>query len=291
LSFDWSSVNSIISGQNSQNPVVTVDSITEYFVTINNQLGCEFHDSITISTTETNILNFQINPSCPETCTGKIIVSEIAGNPPYSYIWNIPHTGAILDSICSGTYSLTVTDIITCRDTMNFQLSSYSSILISSIFENASCIGICDAEAEIEINGGTPPYYVDWDNGDNQLFTTNLCYGSHIVIVSDSAGCNMRDTIQIGTKTNDFEMPNVISPNGDGINDFVWVQTACKDELEFTVYTRWGTIVFQSKEQSIIWNGFSTAGKLVSPGVYYYVITSESVEDFNRAGFIQVIHD
>ena len=63
----------------------------------------------------------------------------------------------------------------------------------------------------------------------------------------------------------DFEcklfIPNVFSPNDDGVNDTFSVQSPCNiDDFEMTIFNRWGHQVFQSKSMEEGWNG-QVAGK------------------------------
>ncbi len=72
---------------------------------------------------------------------------------------------------------------------------------------------------------------------------------------------------------NYYELPNVFTPNGDGINDlFKPYPYKYVDKINMTIYNRWGNEVFKTEDPDINWDGrdFQT-GKPVSDGVYYYV--------------------
>jgi gliding motility-associated-like protein len=65
-----------------------------------------------------------------------------------------------------------------------------------------------------------------------------------------------------------LHVPNVFSPNGDGINDSFKITTngvLIKENGKIEIYNRWGTIVFKSSKE-IDWNGDG-----YSSGVYYYI--------------------
>jgi gliding motility-associated-like protein len=74
-------------------------------------------------------------------------------------------------------------------------------------------------------------------------------------------------------------LPNVFSPNGDGIND-IW-KAEFDEEVQFYIYNRWGNIVYEQKEKNIYWNGTN-----YNDGVYYYIIYSNQ---YYYKGFIQLI--
>jgi gliding motility-associated-like protein len=67
-----------------------------------------------------------------------------------------------------------------------------------------------------------------------------------------------------------------ISPNGDGINDFLWI-----DDIEFfpnntvTVINSYGETIYSAKNYNnadVAWDGRNRSGRLVPDGVYYYVV-------------------
>jgi gliding motility-associated-like protein len=65
-------------------------------------------------------------------------------------------------------------------------------------------------------------------------------------------------------------IPNVFSPNNDGINDELYVRGQHIKEAHFTVYNRWGEIVFETVNQAIGWKG-QYKNKDCPEGVYFYV--------------------
>jgi OmpA-OmpF porin, OOP family len=81
-------------------------------------------------------------------------------------------------------------------------------------------------------------------------------------------------------------IPNVLTPNNDGINDF-W-ELNSPSETEFYILNRWGSIVFKGVSNSnvISWQGDDINGNGCSDGVYYYKIVSQFEV---KTGFIQLI--
>jgi gliding motility-associated-like protein len=90
------------------------------------------------------------------------------------------------------------------------------------------------------------------------------------------------------SKTTYF-IPNIFSPNGDGINDVFTVHFNEDSEvisITGTIYDRWGNMIYSSTDNSFTWNG-KRNGDAVNPGVYVYsfnftllrngVVTTEQV--------------
>lgn len=68
-------------------------------------------------------------------------------------------------------------------------------------------------------------------------------------------------------------LPNVITPNNDGINDMVDIPAGNTDIRTF-VYNRWGNLVFEHSGNNVFWDG-TCHGNTCSNGVYYMVIQYE----------------
>ncbi len=68
----------------------------------------------------------------------------------------------------------------------------------------------------------------------------------------------------------DLEIPNVFTPNGDGINDYFLIGNPNGVNYTIDVYNRWGTLLFQGN-RNFFWDG-SFNGLPVSDGTYFYVL-------------------
>jgi len=94
-------------------------------------------------------------------------------------------------------------------------------------------------------------------------------------------GCTAREEIDLKLNGTDVQyyIPNVFSPNGDGINDYFTLFTAHGevDQIELMqIYDRWGNRLFERKNftpsfESQGWDG-SFRGRQMSTGVYVYHI-------------------
>ncbi len=70
-------------------------------------------------------------------------------------------------------------------------------------------------------------------------------------------------------------IPNVISPNDDGINDLLEIGNL-PENTELIILNRWGNIVFSSSNYQNNWNGKDTSGKELVDGVYTYKFATEA---------------
>jgi gliding motility-associated-like protein len=73
-------------------------------------------------------------------------------------------------------------------------------------------------------------------------------------------------------------VPNVFTPNGDGVNDIFFLKTSNLTELSALIYDRWGHQVYElnnSTTGNISWDGKNQLGKEVAEGTYYYIIKAQ----------------
>jgi len=92
-----------------------------------------------------------------------------------------------------------------------------------------------------------------------------------------------------------YVLPNVFSPNNDGINDiYKPFMTSYVEEIDMKIYNRWGLLVFETENPDINWDGkIDGTDRLVSPGVYYYICDVyeqrlSGIEATTLTGFIHV---
>jgi gliding motility-associated-like protein len=76
-----------------------------------------------------------------------------------------------------------------------------------------------------------------------------------------------------------YFLPNVFSPNNDGVNDFFRpFPYKFVESVDCKIFNRWGGLVFETADADINWDGTSNdSGEVVSDGVYYYTIVINSI--------------
>jgi len=103
--------------------------------------------------------------------------------------------------------------------------------------------------------------------------------GCYVVTATDTAGRESAFSNEV-CKENciSFRLPNIITPNGDGLNDVFRpdAQTAFIRSMKFTVFNRWGVPVYESSASEggdalyINWPGVDWEGNRLPDGTYYY---------------------
>lgn len=146
-------------------------------------------------------VNAGINDSI---CSGESANLQVTPNGTgFNYTWMPSVTlnsatvyNPIATPLINTTYTVVVSDTNACvnSDSVTVFVDAVMSSAIT--VSNVSCFGLCDAQANVLITGGTTPYLYNWNTGCTANSCTNLCEGSYSVTVTDLFGCViLADTI------------------------------------------------------------------------------------------------
>ncbi|MFN4235488.1 MAG: gliding motility-associated C-terminal domain-containing protein, partial [Bacteroidia bacterium] len=109
-------------------------------------------------------------------------------------------------------------------------------------------------------------------------------------VITNALGC--RDTIIKDIEVKErFLVPNVFTPNNDGINDVFNVIASGYTNFNMKILNRWGDVLFETNNINNGWNGRTLSGTLVSEGTYFYIIqlTSPRGEQIIEKGPLQLL--
>jgi len=210
-------------------------------------------------------------------------------NPPFLYLWSDGSTGESLDVDMPGVYSVTVAIDASspCVVEDEIQVSVYSPDFLGEDQE------FCDFE-EILVtvpndNSSISHNYKWFFDGDslniNDNFYTKkyIPFGDHIIKIMVDNGCE--DEVHLKSNDCKIEIPNIITPNGDGSNDkFVIDGLDYFPDSKVIIYNRWGKKVFESLNYQNDWGDSS-----ISDGVYYYVVYISAATEEEYRGTLTVL--
>jgi gliding motility-associated-like protein len=181
-----------------------------------------------------------------------------------AYEWSTGATTQSITNVGVGTYwvKLKTGECIT-KQTVNVYASEQP--VISNIEIGTNTI-------TVYVLGGTAPYKYSIDNinwQDSNIFNS-IPRGDATVYVKDAYDCNPIDVAV--TIPN---LVNVITPNDDGVNDFIdYSSLSHKPNLTFSIYDRYGAKIHQGdKLNGYKWNGTTNGSKRVSTGNYWFDIS------------------
>jgi hypothetical protein len=175
-----------------------------YNFSVTDNVGCTASDTIRITQPAVIVITITPTPaSCFGTCNGSEAAVVTGGTFPYVYSWNtVPvQTTANAGGLCTGTYTVIVTDKNGCTGNSNGAVTQPTVLSITGTSLNATCFGTCNGQATITPSGGTTPYSYSWNNGATAGNVTGLCAGSYTCIVTDANGCTHDTIINISEPT------------------------------------------------------------------------------------------
>lgn len=131
-------------------------------------------------------------------------------------------------------------------------------------------------------------------NDQDLVFTfreDGTTYVRYVGSNSDGSCETIGDTYTISIGTSELKCPNAFSPGAsEGVNDEWKVSYRSLVEFECWIFDRYGTQLYHFDNPSGGWDG-KYKGKLVSPGVYYYVIRAKGADgrEYKKDGDINII--
>ena len=236
-----------------------------------------------------------LRPNCELSVDGQLELSASGGTPPYLYSLDGESffDVSIFNELEAGqTYSISIQDAEGCMLQQEFIMPASFSQMVSlpeSIEANLGTQILIEPELHIpESLIGSIRWTPSEGLGCSDCLSPELMPtqpASYTLRVVDIYGCSAEASINI--RVNDkasIFIPTAFSPNGDDINDqfAVYANTYQVTEiLSFTVFDRWGGLVFKRKnfppnEESAGWDGICRNQPMPS-GVYTYIVEAELV--------------
>lgn len=195
---------------------------------------------------------------------GSASVEAGGGVPPYQYQWSGPDgftaTAASIDSLRGGIYTVTATDQNGSTVAMAIEVkSTHPGIYLWPYATESSLCGQPNGCASVQISGGHPPFSVEWSSGSVTNDACGLLSGMHTVVVTDSLGCQVFDSLEIW---NDSTVSLTVSTQQI---------TDCNGKGSASVVVDKGVPPFQYK-----WSTGDTTAAIDSliKGVYYVTVTT-----------------
>ena len=208
------------------------------------------------------------------------------------YRWNTGERDSIITVNRSGKYK--VSALI---DTLEFMDST--TVIYMNEFSSHTTIDtfFCQG-SELVLHSPVPGRY-QWHNGDTESIRTVRDAGTYRLSVENECG-TYQFTYEITERDCDCDLilPSAFSPNGDSRNDYFMVIDQCRYRAwtlkSFRVYNKWGGKVYEESGASVNWNGQSSDGQQLSPGVYTYQLKvtlheGSGEESIIKTGSVQLI--
>lgn len=299
--YRWTTADGHIVGASDQE-VITADEPGFYtFIVTNTTNGCTDSATIEVVADPEFIADIELEfepPLCFGDANGVVTVSNImGGTPPFTYTWSpLSNTDSVLTNVPAGTYAVTVTDANGCTDMAEVSLNQPVDLAVDlgdNIFVNLGDSVVVIANPNIalsEISTITwSGLFNDQCSGCDMIFFEADESGTVMVEIVDVNGCVATASLVVDVNRPKFIfVPNIFSPNGDGINDFfnIFANLETEEISDFRIYNRWGEVVYYEEihdfnNPAAGWDG-RTGGKESLPGVYVYSALIKYTDGFEE---------
>lgn len=147
------------------------------------------------------------NVNCFGETTGAIELEVEGGTAGYSFQWSgtTATTQEVYD-LPAGEYFVTVTDANDCTLTLTeIILEPSAALAVSSNVSHPTC-GNANGSISLDVNGGTAPYFYNWNDGSTSKNRTGLAAGTYTVVVSDFFDCTQTLTSVVNPSTSQISL-------------------------------------------------------------------------------------
>jgi len=176
-------------------------SADDYFVTVTDVNGCEEFDTVIVGEPAAiAIQDSVVDVSCFGFDDGRILVTVSGGTPSFSFLWSNADITPIANDLIAGNYSVTVTDLNGCVDSLTgIIVTEPSAILLGAIDVTPPCSSEATGAILFSASGGTEPYLFILDSTVTQSNPefTGLTEGNHSIAVMDDNGCSIDTSVTV----------------------------------------------------------------------------------------------
>jgi gliding motility-associated-like protein len=227
-----------------------------------------------------------------------ISASSTGGGGAIAYAWsaglgNGPTKN--VTPITTTSYVVTVTD--NCGSTADTDTATVTVLASLPQLAPLSDVTVCqgsNAALPTIITGGYTPYGVVWTeflpsvdsviviNSSLSQINSVQMGGIFIVTITDKCLKSDNDTVMVTVDDCALNIPNIVTPNGDGVNDALYFKNLDKyPNSSIAVFNRWGNRIMESSNYNNQWVPD------VVDGVYYFILTVSDGRNFS--GYFQVL--
>jgi len=295
FSFTWDN------GSSSASQTVNPTDTTVYTVTVIDASGCTATSSVTVNVQDYPVVTVSPNVDiCPGTPTNL----QASGGTTYSWspidgLSDANIANPVASPSASTNYTVTVSNGL-CSSTGSVQVNVAPEVIAAFAPDTTT------GEAPLTVNfnnTSTGASTYEWDFGDGNTSTdvspTHIYtqQGSYMVelVATNNLGCTdtLRFSFIVVDELASLFVPNVFTPNGDGVNDtFSFIEKGIST-ITVQILNRWGNEVYSWNKTNSGWDGRSKDGTDLPDGVYLYIIQAQGIDDkpYNYQGTVQLIRN
>jgi hypothetical protein len=221
---------------------------------------------------------------CKGQCNGQLKAFADNGNTPMQYLWSTGDTTDVINNLCAGTYSVTVTDTVGCSNYTSIQILNLPDIEIT-IEELINVTDSTNGAIDVTIDNHERAYGLEWVGmSGTSFFSTeedidSLGAGCYQLVVWDSLlNCSVDTTICIEDITNgmiDLSNNKIVKLYPNPVFDMVFIDATGIDIHTIEIFDISGKIRYENSgiidriDISSFENGVYFVKIKAAKGIYY----------------------
>jgi len=257
------------------------------FIHTDSMTFCDTVIDVYVTLNEAIVIESTIDWNCETLGT---IALSVTGDGPFNYQWNPPYTGdTLLTGLQDGDYIVVIKDANGCTATETYTITGSPELF----FEVEDYFIVNQGESVfIEIFGDVDESGLVFQWSPSDILECSSCPSTNatpfedthlLITIVDTNGCTyyLQTYIAVISDTSGLDgiyIPNVFSPNNDGINDLWSIFSKHENTYanKLNIFDRWGNVVY-SREDFVV-NGYDSGwdgtmnGKPLNPGVFVYQV-------------------
>jgi len=164
--------------------------------------NCRIDTSFTLIQPDPVTIQAEITPvSCQGGADGAVQLSGSGGNgaPFQYYMDSLAVNNGLFTGLSAQNYRFTAVDSLGCTDTVTVDVPVISNMFVANLdYTDVNCYGDSTGRVQLNAGGGVPVYF--YTLGTETTSTgqfNNLTSGTYLIVVTDSLGCVIRDSVVI----------------------------------------------------------------------------------------------
>jgi len=270
-------------------PLITGLSAGAYAVSVTDGNGCVSDGVVTLTEPELFMIGFEVSePDCFDQQLGSITVKAVGGVAPYTYSIDgtVFQSSPDFTGLSEGIYQITSLDANDCSATEIISIDVPLMVQVELGDNQVISLGdssLLQAIVNLPFDSLSSVMWTGIDTISCPNCLTQLVAPiittAYTVSVTSIDGCADGDSMTVSVTTDQkVYVPNIFSPNGDGVNDVLSISVGedVEEISSFSIFDRWGNLVFGAEhilanDPTISWDG-KMKGEVMNPGVFTYVL-------------------
>jgi gliding motility-associated-like protein len=285
-------------GASTSNISISPNTNTMYYITLTDSCNTtSLVDSVYITTVFPPLTLAVSNDT--NVCAGDSVILQAqvgGGLPNYSYLWSpggSSNASLKVATLTTAIWTVTITDF--CGVTNLIDSVEVNTDYDSMIVENITWDEVCMDDTvnfEAIVSGGQPPYQYLWSYGNTQQNGNPVSFVAILgninvsnVVITDACNVSKTENYVLLVKSCQVESPNIFTPNGDKINDFL-IFKGLEDfpNNRLQIYNRWGDLIYEKDTYQNEWDGQG-----FPEGTYFYILQLNDVKSTIEKGTLTIV--